>query len=387
MIRYKHLHILGGKGQKDLQQNQNISMRWNISFQWRLLQVAMLKKEARIKANAEICSVISVPASSAPICSWKLSLRRSPENQRQLDAQMQPLIAKWQRMTKRSGSYDNVVRSCSPDGSLACTSTPTSLPPCVSVHRPPKNLEREHNAATTVKFYAVARDRDAAGTLQYRRGLLQLSVPLSVAACSRTLLLGQSVTRQVERDVVLHRACWQLLPVIPMPGEGLAHRRQPIFDPTAVFWRLQPGLELHILDSEQATIVELGTFFFKLEWRLFAAANPTSSSARVSLTSSSFSFLQPVVACCGPVSMRLQLNCKARFMLPCSCLAAELWAWHFFHQLTLRVRWHPQKHSETHQIVASHDQSQRKLAAKGGMKKELKLGALQKEIWCGQLKL
>ena len=161
MIRYKHLHILGGKGQKDLQQNQNISMRWNISFQWRLLQVAMLKKEARIKANAEICSVISVPASSAPICSWKLSLRRSPENQRQLDAQMQPLIAKWQRMTKRSGSYDNVVRSCSPDGSLACTSTPTSLPPCVSVHRPPKNLEREHNAATTVKFYAAARDRDA----------------------------------------------------------------------------------------------------------------------------------------------------------------------------------------------------------------------------------
>ena len=139
MIRYKHLHILGGKGQKDLQQNQNISMRWNISFQWRLLQVAMLKKEARIKANAEICSVISVPASSAPICSWKLSLRRSPENQRQLDAQMQPLIAKWQRMTKRSGSYDNVVRSCSPDGSPACTSTPTSLPPCVSVHRgPPK---------------------------------------------------------------------------------------------------------------------------------------------------------------------------------------------------------------------------------------------------------
>ena len=387
MIRYKHLHILGGKGQKDLQQNQNISMRWNISFQWRLLQVAMLKKKARIKANAEICSVISVPASSAPICSWKLSLRRSPENQRQLDAQMQPLIAKWQRMTKRSGSYDNVVRSCSPDGSLACTSTPTSLPPCVSVHRgPPNDLEREHNAATTVKFYAVARDRDAAGTLQYRRGLLQLSVPLSVAACSRTLLLGQSVTRQVERDVVLHRACWQLLPVIPMPGEGLAHRRQPIFDPTAVFWRLQPGLELHSLDSELATIVELGTFF-KLEWRLFAAANPTSSSACVSLTSSSFSFLQPVVACCGAVSMRLQLNCKARFMLPCSCLAAELWAWHFFHQLTLRVRWHPQKHSETHQIVASHDQSQRKLAAKGGMKKELKLGALQKEIWCGQLKL
>ena len=158
----------------------------------------------------------------------------------------------------------------------------------------------------------------------YRRGLLQLSVPLSVAACSRTLLLGQSVTRQVERDVVLHRACWQLLPVIPMPGEGLAHRRQPIFDPTAVFWRLQPGLELHSLDSEQATIVELRTFFFKLEWQLFAAANPTSSSARVSLTSSSFSFLQPVVACCGPVSMRLQLNCKARFMLPCSCLAAEL---------------------------------------------------------------
>ena len=133
----------------------------------------------------------------------------------------------------------------------------------------------------------------------YRRGLLQLSVPLSVAACSRTLLLGQSVTRQVERDVVLHRACWQLLPVIPMPGEGLAHRRQPIFDPTAVFWRLQPGLELHSLDSELATIVELGTFFFKLEWRLFAAANPTSSSACVSLTSSSFSFLQPVVACCG----------------------------------------------------------------------------------------
>ena len=169
-----------------------------------------------------------------------------------------------------------------------------------------------------------SRPRCSSLTLQYRRGLLQLSVPLSVAACSRTLLLGQSVTRQVERDVVLHRACWQLLPVIPMPGEGLAHRRQPIFDPTAVFWRLQPGLELHILDSEQATIVELGTFFFKLEWRLFAAANPTSSSARVSLTSSSFSFLQPVVACCGAVSMRLQLNCKARFMLPCSCLAAEL---------------------------------------------------------------
>ena len=164
MIRYKHLHILGGKGQKDLQQNQNISMRWNISFQWRLLQVAMLKKEARIKANAEICSVISVPASSAPICSWKLSLRRSPENQRQLDAQMQPLIAKWQRMTKRSGSYENVL-VLSMDLLPACTST--SLPPCVSVHRPPKkDLEREHNAATTVKFYAVARDRDAAGTLQ-----------------------------------------------------------------------------------------------------------------------------------------------------------------------------------------------------------------------------
>ena len=97
-----------------------------------------------------------------PHLQLKAILRRSPENQRQLDAQMQPLIAKWQRMTKRSGSYDNVVRSCSPDGSLACTSTPTSLPPCVSVHRPPKNLEREHNAATTVKFYAVARDRDAA---------------------------------------------------------------------------------------------------------------------------------------------------------------------------------------------------------------------------------
>ena len=113
MIRYKHLHIVGGKEQKDLQQNQNISMRWNISFQWRLLQVAMLKKEARIKANAEICSVISVLASSGPICSWKLSLRRSPENQRQLDAQMQPLIAKWQRMTKRSGSYDNVSRRIS----------------------------------------------------------------------------------------------------------------------------------------------------------------------------------------------------------------------------------------------------------------------------------
>ena len=48
-------------------------------------------------------------------------------------------------------------------------------------HRPPKkDLEREHNAATTVKFYAVARDRDAAGTLQYRRGLLQLSVPRSL---------------------------------------------------------------------------------------------------------------------------------------------------------------------------------------------------------------
>ena len=123
MIGNKHLHNAqsGREGAKRFDKNQNISMSKNTSFQWRLLQVAMLKKEGRIKANAEICSVISVPASSAPICSWKLSLRRSPENQRQLDAQMQPLIAKWQRMTKRSGSYDNFVRSCSPDGSLGCT--------------------------------------------------------------------------------------------------------------------------------------------------------------------------------------------------------------------------------------------------------------------------
>ena len=160
MIRYKHLHILGGKGQKDLQQNQNISMRWNISFQWRLLQVAMLKKEARIKANAEICSVISVPASSAPICSWKLSLRRSPENQRQLDAQMQPLIAKWQRMTKRSGSYENVL-VLSMDLLPACTST--SLPPCVSVHRgPPKTWNGNTTPPRPSSSTRLVRDRDAA---------------------------------------------------------------------------------------------------------------------------------------------------------------------------------------------------------------------------------
>ena len=141
--------------------------------------------------------------------------------------------------------------------------------------------------------------------------------------CSRTLLLGQSVTRQVERDVVLHRACWQLLTVIPMPGEGLAHRRQPIFDPTAVFSRLQPGLELHSLDSEQATIVELGTFF-KLEWRLFAAANPTSSSARVSFAAFDKLIVFVSATSCGllwgskhEIAAQLQSSIHASLQLSC----------------------------------------------------------------------
>ena len=184
-----------------------------------------------------------------------------------------------------------------------------------------EDLEREHNAAATVKFYAAARDRDAA---QHTAVPARVAAALGRLCCSRTLLLGQSVTRQVERDVVLHRACWQLLTVIPMPGEGLAHRRQPIFDPTAVFWRLQPGLELHSLDSEQATIVELGTFFFKLEWRLFAAANPTSSSARVSFAAFDKLIVFVSATSCGllwgskhEIAAQLQSSIHASLQLSC----------------------------------------------------------------------
>ena len=43
-----------------------------------------LKKEVRIKANAEICSVISVSCLFRPHLQLKAILRRSPENQRQL---------------------------------------------------------------------------------------------------------------------------------------------------------------------------------------------------------------------------------------------------------------------------------------------------------------
>ena len=221
-------------------------------------------------------------------------------------------------MTKRSGSYDNVSRR------ISCLLQQHKLAPvvCIGAWSAEEGLgtgtQRRHdrqvlrgNLETEMQ---LAHCSTGAGCCSSRsRGRL---------CCSRTLLLGQSVTRQVERDVVLHRACWQLLTVIPMPGEGLAHRRQPIFDPTAVFWRLQPGLELHSLDSEQATIVELGTFF-KLEWRLFAA-NPTSSSARVSFAAFDKLIVFVSATSCGllwgskhEIAAQLQSSIHASLQLSC----------------------------------------------------------------------
>ena len=137
-----------------------------------------------------------------------------------------------------------------------------------------------------------------------------------------------------DSSVVLHPP---VLPVIPMPGEELAHGRHPIFAPTAVFWRLQPGQEQDLQrESEEQTPV-LGTFF-KLEWRAAAAVNScwTSSSAPVSFAA--FDKLIVFVSatswgCCSRASMRVQLNCKARFMLALSCSR------HFFHPVTASVRY------------------------------------------------
>ena len=89
-------------------------------------------------------------------------------------------------------------------------------------------------------------EHDGSGCSSCSTGAEIAAAPSRVA-CSRSLL-GQSVTRQVGAAGRSIAPSSQVLPVIPMPGR--TDGRHPIFAPTAVFWRLQPGLDLQ-QESEQ----------------------------------------------------------------------------------------------------------------------------------------
>ena len=90
---------------------------------------------------------------------------------------MQPLIAKWQRMTKRSGSYDNVSRR------ISCLLQQHKLAPvlCIGASSAEEGLgtgtQRRHDRQV---LRGNLETEMQLSKLQYRRGLLQLSVPRSL---------------------------------------------------------------------------------------------------------------------------------------------------------------------------------------------------------------